>query len=346
MSGLPEIRIEDFAGDFWLSSGHILLERSEAGSLILTDAFLKAYLARPELMPPPEACLAEIALHQKLMAAPRAPVAAREIEAIADADARENWRVMLDLRDRLAAAPTIEAAYCRLIRDGAKGIPPLFLSHLAHVIMRAALDGTRDAFIARAGELFYRAQRASTENGRLLLADMETADMRRHEIHASPLLAMFAGETANLDILKTDNAEDYWARSDAYDMVFDLGSVDGRLALAKALNLWVRQILGHDLTIEPVERIEDPDVRWIAGLDAEGSRLANALWRGEGIEEDEASRLLAIFTVAPGADTPFLDTVAGRPVYLLLAMDQDRIVRMKPQNLVTCLPLHDHAMRH
>ncbi len=346
MSGMPEIRIEDFAGDFWLSSGHILLERSEAGSLILTDAFLKAYLARPELMPPPEACLAEIALHQKLMANPRAGVAPREIDAIADADARDNWRVMLAFRDRLVAAPTIEAAYCRLIREGVAGLPPLFLSQLAHVIMRAALDDTRDAFVARAGELFYRPQRASTENGRLLLADMETADLRRHDMHASPLLAMFAGETANLDILTADNAEDYWARSDAYDMVFDLSGSEGRRALATALGLWVRQLLGHEVRFEPVKAIEDADVRWIAGLDAEATRIANALWRGEEIGESDRARIIAIFTAEAGADVPVLDSVAGRPAYLLLAMDAERVVRMKPQNLITSLPLRDHAMRH
>ena len=38
--------------DFWVASGHHLLDRDDAGRLRLTDAFLKAYLARPELLPP------------------------------------------------------------------------------------------------------------------------------------------------------------------------------------------------------------------------------------------------------------------------------------------------------
>jgi hypothetical protein len=33
------------------------------------------------------------------------------------------------------------------------------------------------------------------------------------------------------------------------------------------------------------------------------------------------------------------DKVAGAPVWLLLAMTEDRILRMKPQNLVAGLPL-------
>ena len=41
--------------DFWLASGHHLLDRDGSGRLLLTDAFLKAYLARPELLPPENA---------------------------------------------------------------------------------------------------------------------------------------------------------------------------------------------------------------------------------------------------------------------------------------------------
>ena len=40
--------------DFWISCGHHLLDRDASGGLQLTDEFLKLYLARPELVPPPE----------------------------------------------------------------------------------------------------------------------------------------------------------------------------------------------------------------------------------------------------------------------------------------------------
>ena len=49
--------------DFWLSCGHHLLDRDDGGGLLVTDEFLKAYLARPELAPPPDACIAERTLH-------------------------------------------------------------------------------------------------------------------------------------------------------------------------------------------------------------------------------------------------------------------------------------------
>ena len=38
--------------DFWLSCGHHLLDRDAGGGLVVTDDFLKVYLARPELAPP------------------------------------------------------------------------------------------------------------------------------------------------------------------------------------------------------------------------------------------------------------------------------------------------------
>jgi len=76
--------------DFWISSGHHLLDRDACGGLLVTDEFLKLYLARPELIPPPEACAVERTLHAALLADPRMPVVASDIAAITDADAREN----------------------------------------------------------------------------------------------------------------------------------------------------------------------------------------------------------------------------------------------------------------
>jgi hypothetical protein len=326
--------------DFWLSSGHVLLERGDHGGLILTDEFLKAYLARPELLPPPEACDAERRLHAGLMDDPRADVTPDSIAAIADSDARENWTAMLDFRDRLLSAPTLEAAYVRLIRQGVKGLPPLFINQLAHIIMRNALEGCGDPFVARAGEIFYRTQRVALQAGAVMLADAETVEGHEVNIHASPLLAMFANGTANLDVLRPENADGYWDRSDAFDMVFELGGLDGgRRALATALEKWVRQILGLEVEIEPLERMDDDDVRWIVGLDAEATRLGTALWHGNIIDLDEASRLIAIFAIKPDAAHPFVAEVRGKPVYLLMAMDRDKLLRMKPQNLVTSLPL-------
>src|SRR5262245_41457799 len=109
--------------DFWLSCGHHLLDRDEGGGLVATDEFLKAYLARPELAPPADACIAERTLHAALLTNPRRPVRADEIARIADADARENWSLMVAVRDRLAAHRTVEAACLELVPSGRRGAP-------------------------------------------------------------------------------------------------------------------------------------------------------------------------------------------------------------------------------
>jgi len=128
--------------DFWLSCGHHLIDRDERGQLRPTDEFIKLYLARPELTPPPEACSQENKLHSTLQRDPWRPVAATEIDAIADADARENWQFIIALRDRLANHRTLEATYAALVREGVP-LPPIFLDQFVHVILRKhSIDAT------------------------------------------------------------------------------------------------------------------------------------------------------------------------------------------------------------
>jgi hypothetical protein len=195
--------------DFWLSCGHHLLDRDEGGGLVVTDEFLKAYLARPELAPPPEACAAERALHAALFADPRRPVSPFEIAAIADADARENWQVMLGFRDHLPAHRTLEAAYVDLIRRGLR-FPHLFINQLVHAILRNALDGCDDAYVLRAAETFFRPQRMTQHEGSLIAADEETIS-GNSATPVSPLVSMLGiPAEADIDVLNDDNAEHYF----------------------------------------------------------------------------------------------------------------------------------------
>ncbi|PTM39105.1 DUF6352 family protein [Bosea sp. 124] len=326
---------------FWATSGHLLLDREPGGGLRVTDDFLKAYLARPELLPPDEACDAERALHAKLMQEPQAEIAPADVAGILDEDARENWRFMLGWRDRLLAAPTLEAAYAGIIREGAVSIPPLFLDQLVHVILRAALDEVDDPYVARAAECLFRPQRVTHHENTILLADADIIEGHEADRHASPLLAMLGGPAAtSLDILKAANADQYWQRSDGFDMVLDLGGApSGRAALGQALRHWVRQIHGFDVAITPLEKVKDADWRWFVGLDAQATGIGNALWQGETVSEEALSRVLALYRMTLPDDVPVLPAAKGKPIYLVMAMSPDRIMRLKPQNLVTGLPL-------
>jgi hypothetical protein len=328
--------------DFWVASGHHLLDRDEAGRLRLTDAFLKAYLARPELVPPEDACAAELRLHHELlMHDPRRPVGDDEIAGMADADARENWRYMIAFRDRMIAAPTLDAAYVALARGAAGDTPPLFMNQLAQVVLRSALEGERDPWVLRAAELFYRPQRVSFHEGAMLLADAETIELHERDRHASPLLAMFEGPAVTeLEILDDANGEGYFARSDAFDMVLDFRTGGaGRRGLAAAMAAWVRHLLGAEVEIEPVDRVEDENWAWFVGLDAEATRIGNALWTGSALDAEAADRVVALFRLGFADVREVRADVGARPVWLILAMTADRTVRMKPQNLIAGLPL-------
>jgi len=327
--------------EFWVSSGHHLTPRTEGGGLAVTDELLLAYLARPELMPPEEACAAERALHAGLMAAPRRPVPPQEIAAVADADARENWEVVLAFRDRLLGARSVEAAYLDLVRRGAGATPPLFLNQLVHLILRNALEGCEDPHVLRAAELFFRAQQASFHDGALLLADAEVIEQHQAGRGQSPLVVMLGADpVAELDVLHDGNAWTYWSRSDAFTMVLNLSANPrSREGLARAIEAWIGHLLHTPVTVEPVGTIEDRDWRWFVGLDAEATRIGNALWRGEEVGEEERARVLALFRLTFAEGAPVEPAMAGVPVYLLLAMAPDRLVRMKPQNLIVGLPL-------
>jgi hypothetical protein len=326
--------------EFWVSSGHLLLQRNKAGHLAVTDEFLKAFYARPEVLPPPEACDAERALHARLMIAPSDTVLPTEIAAMRDLDARENWAILIAFRDLLIESRTLEAAYLTLVRSGMGKTPPMFVNQLVHAILRNAMDDIDDAFVLRAAEMFFRPQRLTVNDGVLLLADEETVDGARVDAHASPLVAMFGEQAAkDLDVLIGDNAEGYRARSDAFDMVMDFGiDKPARAALGRAITIWLKHLAGLDATLAALPDIHDRDWSWFIGLDQEGTRAGNQLWRGKDLPEADRARIVALYRLELADDPRLLPQVRGKPIYLILGMGPDRIVRMKPQNLIAGLP--------
>src|SRR5437870_5647519 len=242
--------------DFWISCGHHLLDRNDSGGLVVTDEFLKAYFARPGLMPPEDACAVEQRLHRELLAAPRRAVSPSEVTEIADSDARENWQFVLAFRDLLLKHTTLEAAYLALIRAGPVQLPPLFVNQLVHVILRNALDGCEDPFVLRAAELFFRLQRIMLHEQSLLLGDDEIIGGLKMTPVLSLMSMLGAPTETQIDVLDPDNADHYWHRSDQFDMGLDLtAGTRGPAALAQAMTRWISHLLGIDVAIEPVARL-------------------------------------------------------------------------------------------
>jgi Family of unknown function (DUF6352) len=327
--------------DFWISCGHHLLDREEGGGLSVTDDFLKVYLARPELIPPPEACAVERTLHGALLADPRTPVSQSDIAAIADSDARENWQLLVAFRDHLLAHKTLEAAYVDLVRHGVGNTPPLFVNQLVHVILRNALDGVEDARVVRAAELFYRGQRVTVHGGSLIAADEETVGGAAPQAPVTPLVSMLGlPAEANIDVLNDDNAESYWERSDRFDMALDLtGGRAGLAALAEAMRRWIVHVLGVEVTIEPLTALHEETLTWYVGLDADATKIGDMLWNDEEVDKAAMSRVVGLFRLNFRDPSVMIDKVKGEPVYLILAMAPDNTIHMKPQNLVTGLPI-------
>ena len=326
--------------DFWISCGHHLLDRDASGGLVVTDDFLKAYFARPELMPPEDACAVERGLHRELLADPRLPVGADEVTAIVDADARENWQFVLAFRDLLLRHPTLEAAYLALVRSGSINLPPLFVNQLVHVILRNALDGCEDPFVLRAAELFFRPQRIMPHEHTLLVGDEEIIGGRNPTPVLSLMSMLGAATDAQVDVLSEENAEGYWQRSDQFDMGLDLTA--GRrapAALAQAMTRWISHLLGIDVTIEPHSELRNAKLTWYVGLDSEATRIGDRLWHVETLDERTAGRVLALFRLAFADPALAFDALEREPAYLVLAMTSEQIVRMKPQNLLTGLPI-------
>ncbi len=326
--------------DFWLSCGHHLLDRDDGGGLLVTDEFLKAYLARPELAPPPNACVAERGLHAALLGDPRRPVAGSEIAAIADPDARENWTLMMAFRDHLVGHKTVEAAYLDLVRRGVGQTPPLFINQLVHVILRNLLDRCDDVFMLRAAELFFRPQRLAVHDGSLIAADEEKVTGVSPQ-PTSPLVAMLGLPVAGeIDVLNDGNAESYWERSDLFDMALDLtAGRSGLDALGKVIERWIAHLLPADAEVETLTEATGVNLTWYVGLDAEATAIGDTLWNGEELDQAARERIIGLYRLVFRNPEVVLDKAKGEPIYLMLAMTPDRMLRMKPQNLVTGLPI-------
>src|SRR5689334_6754204 len=222
--------------DFWPSCGYRLLIAGADRRLTLTDDFLRGQLLRPELAPVPDSDAAELALHDALLADPRRHVPAADLERLGDPDARANYAVWLRFRDRLLAAPSIEAAYVGLFHGEGVDVPPLLVHQLTQILLRHILGTEADPLEARAAEMLFRAQKITMlEDGAVMAADDVTVEM-----HASGEAFGSLGEllarnrtpvrTVDLDVLQRDNAGIYWERSERFDTAVSLNR--GQPALA------------------------------------------------------------------------------------------------------------------
>jgi len=331
--------------DFWKSAGMHLLERDAEGWLAVTPSFLRAYYTRPEMHPIDTSCEQEVRLHEALMADPLRPVEEAQIEALADTEAADNYRTVLGYRDLLVRAGTIEGAYLRMMRQSRVAIPPVFIDQMVHLILRNILENCADPMRLRAAELFFREQSATTDDGRLMLADEEIVEMHARTASETGLGQLLAEtgtamKSVALDVLDEDNKQMYWARSDRFDTVIDFRfGQPAPDAFARVIESWLGHLWKVEARVEPRPSIEDPDWRWHIGLDREATSILNALYEGKTVALDDMARIVGLFRMRIPDQRVVLEGVRGKPIYLGLAMDGRKRVKMKPQNLLTNLPI-------
>ncbi len=346
--------------DFWPECGYRALRVLPSGWLAATDDYLRLFLARPELTPPAQACRAERALHASLLATPARAVPAKELAALADADARDNWRMFLGFRDALLAAGSLQSYTLTLFRSGKISIPPLFIDLMVQAMLRHLLDDCSDAMQARAAELLFRPQRISLQEGRVLAGDRDTLDLLNDtgglgDIGRLLIEAKAPMKALQLQVLSAENGVEYWADG-RHRFLLDLThgvakplaegftvqltlKHSGLQALARVLELWIAHLLGVQVEITPQQRISDAQWRWHLGLDVESTALLNDLYLEQPVDDTRMQRLISLFELRFVNPAEMRADLAGKPVYLGLAMTADKLLRLKPQNLLLNLPL-------
>lgn len=335
--------------EFWKSAGMHLCEVDGNGWLTATPDLLRAYFTRPEVHPIDESCAEEHALFEDLMADPAIAVGDDRLAKIADPDAADNYRVVLRFRDYLLEAGTIEAAYLAIMRSGKIDIPPVFVDQMVHLILRNALIKVRDPIRLRAAEIFFREQNVSTDNGLIMLADEETVDMYARSGGAGGLGQLLIEsatplKNVELDVLDEDNKDIYWERSDRFDTVVDMRFTQPALdAFARVIETWIRHLLGLQVRVQPRQSVQDDHWSWHVGLDSGSTDILNALYEGRPVSPEDLNRIVALFRMEIEDRSAVMSGLRGKFIYLGLAMSAGGKLRMKPQNLLTNLPLKQKA---
>ena len=332
--------------DFWRESGYRFLLPLPDGTLQLTDDFLRSFLARPELAPIPDSSPGELALHDALMHDPRQDVDEPQVASVADDDARENYRIWLRFRDRLLAATSLEAAYLALFRGEGVDVPPLFVAQLTEILLRHILTDKAEPLAARAAEMLFRPQKiAVTDDGAVMAADESTVELLAETGGFGSLGEFLAKNrtplrTLDLDVLGPENAARYWDRDERHDLAVSLNRGRPALdALARVLEEWIAHFLGVEVTIKTERGIDDAHWMWHVGLDAEASGILDDLYNRQPVDEARMARLLCLFRLDFRNPADMRPALAGRPVWLAMAMNERNVLRLKPQNLLMNLPL-------
>ena len=231
----------------------------------------------------------------------------------------------------------------------------------------APLASDWTAWDIRAAHMLYRSQRVNADNGQVLLGDLQTLDMLSDTGGVGDMGRFLAEAGAplpvvNMQVLTPENAGQFLqaveqvrptaVRSFLLDLRHEVSNDlshglvltmarahSGLKALARVLQAWIRHLLGVEVRIRPLQKVDDDAWRWHIGLDAEAMALLNDLYAGVEVEPSRLERLLSLFRLDFAEPLEMHPDVSGKPVYLGLMMNASGVLQLKPQNLLQNLPL-------
>jgi hypothetical protein len=280
------------------------------------------------------------------MEQPRRDMAPDELSALRDPDAAENYAVWARFRQRLLAKPTLEASYLALFQGQGVDVPPLLVQQLTQVLLRHILGSSATALQVRMAEMLFRPQSISVqEDGSVMAADRETVDRFATTGGFGTIgeLLQQGGatlRTIDLDVLHAENADAYWARSESFDWVVCMNRGEPALdALCTVLRQWIAHFWGVGVRIQTVMDIDDENWVWHTGLDAQSSAILNALYVGQDVAPEHMQRMMCLFKLDFERPQDMRADLQGKPVYLGMAVDANKCLQLKPQNLLINLPL-------
>jgi hypothetical protein len=332
--------------NFWPHSAYKTLALGLDKQLLVTDDFLRTYLLRPELNLVPESCDVERALHQRLSKDPRAAISDQEISAMADPDIQVNYQVWLRYRTKLLAASSLENFYMSLFKGDGVDVPPLFIAQLAQIFIRHILGDDCDPLDARMGELFFRTQKITVlEDGIVMGADDEVVARNAQAGETGNILDLLKSKSMSmrsidLDVLHEENADLYWDKNEDHDFAVQLNFGQPPINhFCRVLEKWLQHFLGAQVRITPMQQISDPKWSWHVGLDAAATDILNKLYNKEPVDSDELEKVICLFRLDFIDEAAVTQSQAGKPVYLGIAMNDEKQLKLKPQNLLFNLPL-------
>jgi hypothetical protein len=263
-----------------------------------------------------------------------------------DVDIQENYRVWLRYRSKLLAASSLEGFYMSLFRGDGVDVPPLFISGLAQIFVRHILGEDCHPLDARMGELFFRTQKISVlDEGVVMSADDEVVTRNAQAGETGNIMDLLKGKSMSmrsidLDVLHEENADLYWDKNEDHDFAVQLNFGQPPINhFCRVLEKWVEHFLGVKIRITPMQQITDPKWSWHVGLDASATDILNKLYNKEPVDADELEKIICLFRLDFVDESAVMAAQVGKPVYMGIAMNAEKQLKLKPQNLLFNLPL-------